>query len=78
MPCDKKIQCGDNHAFVATFVATLVFTLDTADLETRLIKLRLVNSAYDQRDVGSNLTTLPHGNGVYCLFMRLRLSRYDK
>ena len=31
--CSKK--CGDNAASVATFVATLVFTLDTADLECR-------------------------------------------
>ena len=29
--CSKK--CGDNDDPVATFVATLVFTLDTADLD---------------------------------------------
>ena len=29
--CSKK--CGDNDAPVATFVATLVFTLDTAGLD---------------------------------------------
>ena len=49
--CSKK--CGDNAASVAIFVATLVFTLDTADLEqqqqlsdltlfSQLIKLTLM------------------------------------
>ena len=36
--CSKK--CGDNATSVATFVATLVFTLDIADLDN---DNRLVN-----------------------------------